>query len=60
MSANIWFWIIYVLFGVVAIILQRPWGSTAPGYPWSPFGSWVVLFILVGIVGWGVFGPPIR
>jgi hypothetical protein len=60
MSANIWFWVIYVLIGVVGIIFQNPWRPASSNYPWGPFGSWLIMFILIGILGWGVFGPPIR
>jgi len=61
MSANIWFWILWVLTLVFGIFVQNPWRpNNSPSYPWAPFGSWLILFILIGIVGWGVYGPPIR
>ena len=61
MSAGIWFWLIFVLVGIFGIFVQSPWrGPNTPAYPWAPFGSWIILFILIGILGWGVFGPPIR
>jgi len=58
MGANIWFWLIYVLVGVFGVFGMNPW-RPAP-YNWAPFGSWIVLFILVGILGLQVFGSPIR
>ena len=45
MGANIWFWILYVftlIFGVWGI---NPWRPA--GQPWAPFGSWLVIFILI-------------
>jgi hypothetical protein len=54
MSAAIWFWIIYVISLVFGGWMIWP----APDR--RIFGSWGILFILIGILGWGVFGPPIR
>jgi hypothetical protein len=58
MGANIWFWLIYVLVGIFGTFGLNPWKPS--GYPWAPFGSWVVLFILIGILGLHAFGSPIR
>ena len=57
MGANIWFWLIYVLVGVFGIWGIGPWG---PERPYGAFGSWIVLFILVGILELHDFGSPIR
>ncbi len=53
MSAGIWFWVIYVICALFGGWSLR--GS--PSYFW---GGGLVVFILVGLLGWGVFGPPIR
>ncbi len=58
MSAGVWFWIIYVLVAVLGCFLN--WPGQAPGTNWRPFGWTVVELILFGLLGWGVFGPPIR
>lgn len=58
MGANVWFWLIYVLIGVFGMWGINPW-RPAPS-PYAPFGSWLVLFILVGILGLRVFGSPIH
>ena len=58
MGANIWFWLIYVITLVFGVCGMNPWRPA--GAVWAPFGSWFVLFILVGILGIGVFGSPIR
>ena len=61
MGANIWFWILFVITLVFGIFVQSPWRApNTPAYPWAPFGSWLILFILIGILGIGVFGSPIR
>lgn len=59
MGANIWFWLIYVLVGIFGLMGISPWGGERFG-PWGPFGGWLVLFILVGILGLHDFGSPIR
>lgn len=59
MGANIWFWLIYVLVGVFGCFGMGPWGSQRFG-PWAPFGGWLILFILVGLLGLHVFGSPVR
>lgn len=52
MTAGIWFWIIYVL------------SFLFTGWWWWPLtqerAPWLVMYILIGLVGWGTFGPPIR
>ena len=61
MGASIWFWLLFVITLIFGIFVQSPWRSPgAPSYPWAPFGSWLILFILIGILGVGLFGSPIR
>jgi hypothetical protein len=54
MSAGIWFWLIFVLCLLGAF--AGPW--LVPG--WPVWGSALVVFILLGLLGWKVFGPPIQ
>lgn len=58
MSAGAWFWVLYVI-----CLLFGGW-STWPrsgGPPdWRPFGWSLVVFVLIGLLGWGIFGPPLR
>ncbi len=55
MPAGIWFWIIYIIVGILGGFFgcysgcDRRW-----------FGGGIVVYILLGLLGWGVFGPPIR
>ena len=58
MGANIWFWLIYVVIGIFGMWGIGPWQPQTNRY--APFGSWLVLFILVGILGLHEFGSPIR
>ena len=61
MSAGIWFWILYVL-----AVVFGGWGlypiSTAPGGRpgFVTYGGPLLLYVLLGVLGWGTFGPPIR
>jgi hypothetical protein len=56
MGAGQWFWIVYVI-----CLLVTGW-SNYPFQPgaYRPFVGSLVLYILIGLLGWGVFGPPIR
>jgi len=58
MGAGIWFWLIYVITLVFGVWGMNPWRPS--GAPWAPFGSWFVLFILVGLLGLHTFGSPVR
>jgi hypothetical protein len=52
MSAGIWFWIIYVICALFGGWLSFPFERKS--------GVWLVVMILIGLLGWGIFGPPIR
>jgi hypothetical protein len=54
MSVGIWFWVIFVL-GVVF----WGWIVATPNAPYAPYHP-IVWLILIGLLGWGVFGPPIH
>ena len=55
MGAGLWFWIIYVVVGLLGgfggsfYLNDRRW----------IFGG-AVVYVLIGLLGWGVFGPPIK
>jgi hypothetical protein len=54
MTAGTWFWAIYVL----SILFT--------GYAWRgpearPFwGFGLIVFVLIGLLGWHAFGPPLH
>jgi hypothetical protein len=55
MSAGNWFWIIYIIIG----LLGAGWGFTnAPDRRY--IGGGFVVYVLIGLLGWGVFGPPLK
>jgi hypothetical protein len=49
-----------VLVAVLGLFCNWPLASHNDPYAWRPLGWSVVLLILLGLLGWGVFGPPIR
>jgi hypothetical protein len=57
MSVGIWFWVIMVI-GIIfwGFVTWRP----VPGNPYYASGPNLVIFILIFLLGWGVFGPPIH
>ncbi len=56
MNAGNWFWIIYVVF----LLFGGYVGFTNDGVNRRHWGIGVVMFILAGLLGWGIFGPPIH
>ena len=57
MPLSLLFWTIYLI-----SIIFGWWGSyVANDAAWPRrFGSYVALWVLVGLLGWHVFGPAIR
>ena len=52
MTFNLLFWILMLLW----LILGPPW----PGVPWGAWPGHVILFVLFLVLGWKLFGPPLR
>lgn len=57
MPLGLLFWVLYI----VAVVMGF-WASYEPGQPlwYRRAGSYLVLWILVGILGWHVFGAAVR
>jgi hypothetical protein len=56
MAIGLAFWIIMLVWAVFFLL-------TSAGYvggPWSATANTLLLFVLFGLLGWGVFGPPLR
>jgi len=57
MAIAIWFWVIFVL----ALFFGMWTGYTAgQPYPFKGWGVLLVIFVLIGLLGWKVFGGPIQ
>ena len=57
MTAGNWFWIIFVLCVIFGLWGNNPW---RPAGPIGAFGSAVVIFILMFLLGLRVFGSPVH
>ncbi len=57
MPAGLWFWLIYVICVIFGMWSEWPNG---PSPNFRPLGGRFVVFILLGLLGWGVFGSPLK
>jgi membrane protein YdbS with pleckstrin-like domain len=57
MPLGIFFWVLYIISLIIGF-----WGYYEPAQPtwYRRAGGYIVLWILVGILGWSVFGPAVR
>jgi hypothetical protein len=55
MAAGQWFWILYVI-----CIVFSGWAYWPFQANYRPFMGLLVLYVLVGLLGWHVFGPVLR
>jgi hypothetical protein len=59
MAASVWFWLLYVLCLLLGLFLGWP-ADPADRAAWRPVGVTVVMFVLLGLLGWAVFGAPLK
>lgn len=52
MSKGLLFWVIMIVWLVFGLYVSWP----SP----RPIGNTLILFILLAILGWQVFGPPVK
>ena len=57
MSKELLFWVIYII-----SVLVGGWSLYEPGQPlwYKRAGGYFILWVLVGLLGWAVFGAAIR
>lgn len=55
MTLQILFWFLMILWAVVV-----GWGWRYPEQPFARGGGWFLTFILFAILGWAIFGAPIK
>lgn len=58
MAAGTWFWLLYVICVLFGMWSDWPIGQEKPNY--RPLGGRLVVFILLGLLGWAVFGSPLK
>lgn len=56
MPKGILFWVLWLFCVIFGLWCYWP----VSGGPWYPLGGNLVVFILLGILGWNQFGPPIQ
>ena len=55
MSLGLAFWILMLIW----LVFGLAWHAGFAG-PYGVWGSSILLFILLGLLGWHAFGPPIH
>jgi len=59
MKIGLFFWILMLVWLLFGAWSYWPHGSTAV-VAYGPIGGGLLLFLLVGILGWKVFGAPLQ
>jgi len=55
MPLGILFWVLMIIWLVFGY-----WSNLPQSPPWSRFGGSILIFVLMAIIGWQVFGPAIK
>lgn len=55
MSLQLLFWFLMIVWAVFTGV-----GYRAPDTPWIRGGSWLLIFVLFAILGWAIFGAPVK
>lgn len=56
MTLDILFWIVVFMI----LIFGAVWGYNGRQWPYGPFGGVFILFLLICMLGWRVFGPAVK
>jgi hypothetical protein len=57
MTLSLWFWLLMILWLIFGFV----WVDAPPAGPrWRPVGGHVLLWVLLALLGYGVFGGPIK
>lgn len=59
MSLGLAFYILMTFWLVFGIVWPR-WPAPGQRAPWWPLGGDLLLFLLILLLGWKVFGPPLH
>lgn len=59
MTLQIWFWLIYAFALIFGLWGLYPLPPSYP-YPWRYPAGFILFFVLIGILGWQVFGSPVK
>lgn len=57
MSFGLLFWVLMILSVLFGFVFR----SQPTSFGWyGPYGDWVLILILFGLLGWATFGPPLH
>lgn len=56
MSLGILFWFLMIVWAIFGFAWN--WGAVPGSY--GPWGHSLLLFVLLGLLGWGVYGAPVH
>lgn len=56
MTLGLAYWVLMLIWAVFGLALHFGY----VGAPYGAFGNNLLLFVLFGLLGWQVFGPPLR
>jgi hypothetical protein len=54
------FYVLLLIWLVLGLVIQWPRGTVAGSARYYPLGGNVLLFVLILLLGWHSFGPPIK
>lgn len=57
MNISLAFWILYLVAAFLSAFFTWPAGDNRN---FRPLGDRFVIFVLIGLLGWKTFGPPIH
>jgi hypothetical protein len=60
MSLALIFWVLMLLWVVAGLWWHLAANVATPPFVYAPLGLHLFLFILLLLLGWGIFGAPIR
>jgi hypothetical protein len=61
MTLGLAYWILMLIWLIFGLIWSWPIVATGTGYhAFFPLGGTLLIFVLFLLIGWQVFGPPIR
>lgn len=57
MSKGLFFWLVFIVCVILGGVANVPRATPWPARPWV---NGFIVFLLLGVLGWGLFGPPVH
>ncbi len=58
MPKGVLFWVVYLICLIFSMYCY--WPDTSAGGRWQPVGGSLAIFVMLGLLGWAVFGAPVQ